>query len=214
MSQSNYLSPRQRRLRNREEMTTAIVQTARDIMQEEGVAALNLSEIARRLGMQTPSLYEYFPNKMALYDHLFRLGTRLFQERLSQVAQQPDLAPWDMVEQSLVAYLQFAIEHPDLFKLVFERHVPGFVPSDESMAEMNASLEVGSQYVRSFLEAVQINPAPAVEQTRDFLIALMHGIAALHLANNPDQPVGKGRFGSLVPLVMETLKKAWGKEVE
>ena len=85
MTKPNFLSPQQRRLRNREEMIATIVQAARDIMREEGVAALNLNEIARRLGMKPPSLYEYFPNKMALYDHLFLLGTRLFLEKVAEV---------------------------------------------------------------------------------------------------------------------------------
>lgn len=214
MNNHTFLSPKQRRLRNREEMTAAIVQTARDVMREQGVAALNLSEVARRLEMQTPSLYEYFPNKMALYDHLFRLGMRLFRERMSQVAAEPGLSPWEQVERSLIAHLQYAIDNPDLFKLVFERHVPSFVPSDESMLEANASLEEADQYLQFFLKAAQLEPAPNVEQMRDFFIALMHGLAALHLANNPDQPVGMGRFGSLIPLVIEMLKKAWGKEVE
>jgi len=211
VSNQKYLSPKQRRLRNREEMITAIVQTARDLMREEGVAALNLSEIARRLGMQTPSLYEYFPNKMALYDHLFRLGTRLFRERFSAVAARDDLAGWVQVEAYLTAYLQFAIDNPDLFKLLYERHVPGFVPSEESMAEMYAVLEESGHQMRFLLDSAPFESAAQAEQMRDFLIALTHGIASQHLANNPDEPVGSGRFGSLIPLVIEILKRAWEK---
>ncbi len=60
------LSPRERRQRNREEMVAAILDAARAVMREEGVAALNLHEVARRVGLRTPSLYEYFPGKMAL----------------------------------------------------------------------------------------------------------------------------------------------------
>jgi AcrR family transcriptional regulator len=207
------LSPKQRRSRNRQEMTDAIVQIARDIMREQGVASLNLNEIARRLGMQAPSLYEYFPNKMALYDHLFRLGTNLFSEQISRVEARDDLAPWERLEHVLTAYLQFAIDNPEMFKLVFERHVPGFVPSDESMVDANASLQKANHYLLRFLDSAQIDSAVSVEQMRDFFIVLMHGITALHLANNPEQPVGEGRFGSLIPLVIDILKKAWGKEV-
>lgn len=214
MNTSNTLSPKQRRARNREEMIAAIVQTARAVMREEGVAALNLSEIARRLGMQTPSLYEYFPSKMALYDHLFRLGTRLFRQHMAQVALDPARSPWELLEHYLTAYLQFAIDNPELFKLVFERHVPSFVPSDESMAEANASLAEANQYVQRFLQTVPLDPAPAVEQIRDYFIVLMHGITALHLANHPEQPVGAGRFSSLIPLALDLLKNAWGNEVD
>lgn len=212
MDNAKHLSPKQRRIRNREEMTAAIVQIAREIMREQGVATLNLSEIARRLGMQTPSLYEYFPNKMALYDHLFWLGTRLFRERMSQVATEHPVSPWDQLERFLTAYLQCAIDNPDLFKLVYERHVPGFVPSAASMAEANASLEEANQYLEDFLKAAKLNRVASIEHMRDLFIALMHGIAAQHLANDPDQPVGAGRFGSLVPLTIDMLKKAWQRD--
>lgn len=46
----------------------------------DGVAALNLNEVARLVGMQMPSLYKYFSNKFALYDTLFQMGVRLFCE--------------------------------------------------------------------------------------------------------------------------------------
>ncbi len=38
---------------------------------------------------------------------------------------------------------------------------------------------------------------------------VMHGLASQHLANNPDAPLGQGRFGSLVPVVVSILKQAW-----
>src|SRR5947208_9241711 len=75
------LAPRDRRRRNREQVIAAILDAARLVMRERGVADLNLREVARRVSMQTPSLYEYFPRKSALYDALFLAGFRLFQAR-------------------------------------------------------------------------------------------------------------------------------------
>jgi AcrR family transcriptional regulator len=212
VTKPNFLTPQQRRLRNREEMIATIVQAARDIMREEGVAALNLNEIARRLGMKPPSLYEYFPNKMALYDHLFRIGVHLFGERLAESTDNEQLPIWEQVERVFTVYLQTAIDNPELFKLVYERHVPGFVPSDTSMAESIAVLEDANQHLRRILKSEEIQVELPLEQMRDILIALIHGISALHLANSPDEPIGKGRFGVLIPPMIEILKKAWGKQ--
>src|SRR5581483_5764495 len=78
------LSPRERRERNREEMVAAILETARDVMRAEGVAALTLSEVARRLGVTSAALYRYFPGKAALYDALFRLGIRTVHAAFEQ----------------------------------------------------------------------------------------------------------------------------------
>lgn len=214
MSKASTLSPKQRRQRNREEVTTAIVDIAREMMREDGVAALNLSEIARRLGMRTPSLYEYFPNKMALVDHLFFLGMRQYGEVSRAVNDLPAASPWEKLEQHLTAHLQFAIDNPELFKLLFERHIPGFEPSATSMAESYAVLAEGDASLLAFLQASGVDPGESQQQMRDLLIALMSGISAQHLANEPHLPVGKGRFGSLIPFVVETLKKAWQKDTD
>jgi hypothetical protein len=49
------------------------------------------------------------------------------------------------------------------------------------------------------------------EQVADLVIAITHGLTALHLANQPDFPMGKGRFGALIPAALNVLDKAWSK---
>lgn len=43
----------------------------------------------------------------------------------------------------------------------------------------------------------------------DLFIAMMHGLAALHLANEPRRPAGTGRFGGLVPAAVALFEAAW-----
>ena len=50
-----------RRRRRRQETIDEILDIAVQVMAEEGVAGLSLSEVARRMGIQPPSLYKYFP---------------------------------------------------------------------------------------------------------------------------------------------------------
>src|SRR5579862_5874368 len=63
-----------RRARRRQETIEEILAIAREVMTEEGVNGLSLAEVARRLGVQPPSLYKYFPSLMAIYDELFLRG--------------------------------------------------------------------------------------------------------------------------------------------
>ena len=63
-----------RRARRRQETIEEIPRHRLEIMTEEGVNGLSLAEVARRLGVQPPSLYKYFPSLMAVYDALFRRG--------------------------------------------------------------------------------------------------------------------------------------------
>ena len=208
-NQKSILSPQERRQRNREEMRNAILEAARQVMREEGVAALNLQEVARRVGVRAPSLYEYFPGKMAIYDALFCIGVRLYAERMSRLNESTD-SFWARSQAGLENYMTFAQEYPELYQLVFERPVPGFVPSEESMAESRRLLTTSDDIVQKGIERGSIVLGITAEQARDLFIAMMHGLTALHMANEPELPIGSGRFGSLISAAMALFRAAWG----
>src|SRR5947207_13757604 len=73
-----------RRARRRQETIQEIVDIAIDVMTEHGVNGLTLAEVARRLGVQTPSLYKYFPSIGAVYDALFKRAASKNLEVLRQ----------------------------------------------------------------------------------------------------------------------------------
>ena len=50
----------------------AIVAATTEVMAEGGAASLSLGEVARRVGMRTPSLYGYFGIRADLCDEIFR----------------------------------------------------------------------------------------------------------------------------------------------
>lgn len=200
------LSPH--RQRKRDLMTARILATAREIMRAEGVAALSMQELARRLDLRAPSLYNYFSSKTDLYDALFRLGFTLFAEHITASTQAA--RTWqEELRLNIEAYMTFALENPDLYQLCFERPVPGFVPSAESLQVSFDSLQRGYERAASILP--QLDTDLDARQLADLVITLMHGLTALHLANEPDLPIGQGRFGSLIPAVMSVLEKAWTK---
>jgi AcrR family transcriptional regulator len=212
--QKTILSPQERRQRNREEMMNAILDAARQVVREEGVASLNLQEVARRVGVRAPSLYEYFPGKMAIYDALFRMGARIYAERMHRLNESTD-SFWARSQAGLENYMSFAQEYPELYQLVFERPVPGFVPSEESMNESRQLLGGADQILEQGLEHGSLVLGISPVQARDLFIAMMHGLTALHMANEPDTPVGSGRFGSLIPAALALFRAAWdGQETQ
>jgi AcrR family transcriptional regulator len=202
------LSPQERRQRNREEMIAAILDAARAVMREDGVAALNLQEVARRVGMRAPSLYTYFPSKIAIYEALFVLGMRMFRQRVEQIIRMHG-PTWDGIEAALINSMAFAQDYPELYQLVFQRPVPGFVPSAEGIAEANKLVEISYAATASLMDSGLIAPGLSAEQAGDLIIAIMNGLTALHLANEPHLPLGEGRFGSLIPAAVDLLRAAW-----
>ena len=207
-SPSPLLSPAERRQRNREEVRQAILAAARDVMREQGVAALSLREVARRVQMQAPSLYAYFPGKMALYDALFLMAVRLraeYRDRADAVRE----GFWDRLEGRFESYFQFAQENPELYQLAYERPVPGFVPSAESLEEAFRAPAGLDQMLDDAVASSEVVLDVPVAQARDLLIGMIHGLTAHHMANEPELPIGSGRFGSQIPAAVALFRAKW-----
>lgn len=205
---SPLLTPAERRRRNREEVRAAILESARAVMREEGVAALSLREVARRVHMQAPSLYAYFPSKMALYDELFLMGVRL-RAAYRESGEAGREGFWDRLEGRFESYLRFAQENPDLYQLAFERPVPGFVPSAASLEEAFRAPAGLEQMLADAVAAGEIVLDVPAAQARDLLIGMIHGLTAHHMANEPDLPIGSGRFGSQIPNAIALFRATW-----
>ena len=202
-------SLKERRLRYRQETVDAILAAARAVMQEQGVAALNLNEVARRLGVSGQALAKYFPNKMALYDALFLLGHRLFREAEEQVWQttRPD---WERIRQWFEVRLALACDHPDLYHLIWESSVPGFVPSEASLEEIHLMLAAAQTRIGEVIEAGNLEAGLPSERVVDMLLAIRHGIIAEHLGKRDFLPPGSERFSGLIEPVLAVFEQAWG----
>ena len=125
-----------RRQRRRLETIEEIVDVAVEVMTEHGVGGLSLGEVARRMGMRTPSLYVYFDSKNALYDAVFARGWVAIHEVMAPqydaVGSAPDLAAYFV--ESAQLFMRWMIEHPVHAALMSWRVVPGYEPSQDAYA--------------------------------------------------------------------------------
>jgi AcrR family transcriptional regulator len=197
--------PSPRVQRNREAAIQSILDAARAIMREEGVAALSMQELARRLEMRAPSLYNYFSGKTEIYDTLFRLGFTMYDVHIKELMK-ASTGLRDELRINIEGYMSFALENPDLYQLCFERPVPGFVPSKGSL-ELSFGI-LDQSYLRAKQYKKELDTKLTGQQIVDTVIAISHGLTAMHLANDPQLPLGQGRFGSLIPVVLSILEKA------
>jgi AcrR family transcriptional regulator len=198
----------ERRRRYRQETIDAILAATRAVMQEQGVAALNLNEVARRLGVSGQALAKYFPNKAALYDALFLLGHRLFREAEEQVwrTTAPD---WERIRQWFEVRLALACEHPDLYHLIWEQSVPGFLPSEAGQEDIRLMRAAARNMIGEVIEAGHLDAGLPAERVVDLLMAVRHGIIAEHLGKRDYLPPGSERFSGLVPDVLAVFQHAW-----
>ncbi|GAA1276754.1 hypothetical protein GCM10009609_44700 [Pseudonocardia aurantiaca] len=186
--------PRERRRRQTRE---EILDAALDVVTEQGVAALNLSEVARRVGLRQPSLYQYFDSRLAVYDALFERGMaqHLDLVRSAIAANPPGLAALRAIA---VGTVRYSVEHPAFAQLMFFPAIPGFEPSGQAY---QPSLEVQKLTTAAVAAAVQrseLHPAAATEQGLALFIALAAGIASLQLGNDRHSGFDEGRYSPLV----------------
>src|SRR5262245_8887354 len=119
-----------RRRRRRADARDEILEAAWEIADAEGIGAVALSEVARRVGMRAPSLYNYFPSKHAIVDEMFQHGAIEFRETMS--APLDARGRRDSVRALAFRFVDFALERPARFELLFHRPVPGFFPSESA----------------------------------------------------------------------------------
>jgi AcrR family transcriptional regulator len=190
-----------RRTARRNQTIAEILDVAIEVMTEGGVGGLSLSEVARRMGMRPPSLYKYFPSRLALYDTLFREGQRAYLERFRTAAAGarpgvPALAA------ALEAGARWALTNRALAQLMFWRPVPGFEPSAEAFAPSIAMVSDVRQMLRDAVAEGQLRPQAASADGEALLSILAAGVMSQQLANQPEATYDEGRFTRLGPQIL------------
>lgn len=187
-------TPRERR---RSQTRDEILDEALAVMTENGVAALNLTEVARRVGLRQPSLYQYFDSRTAVYDALFERGMNAHLAIVT-AALGSGSEGWPAVRAAMTATLRFAAEHPTLAQLLFTRAVPGFVPSERAYAPSLRVAELVRAAVATSVERGELHPAAASERGVALLLAMVAGVASQQAANDPGRRFDEGRFTPLL----------------
>ncbi|WP_328996566.1 TetR/AcrR family transcriptional regulator [Kribbella sp. NBC_01245] len=193
-----------RRSRRRRDTIEEILDVSLELMAAEGVAALSLSAVARRVGMRPPSLYQYFDSKMAIYDALFQRGSQAVRDtyRAAQ-AERPEANPLESLRIGTESFTRWCIANPIYCQLLFWRTVPGFEPSPEAYAPAVESVEDLRTGLQLAVDAGLLSPAAATDEGVALHSALVAGLLSQQLANEPDASFEDGRFTRLLPAVLE-----------
>ena len=104
-----------------------IVEAAVALVQEEGAAALNARAVARRLGCSTQPLFREFETMAQLKTAVIERAEEVY-DRYIEASKQDAVAPYKATG---LAYIRFAREQGELFKLLFMRDRRGEVISKE-----------------------------------------------------------------------------------
>ena len=105
------------------ELSESLLEAAEVLLEEDGPGGLSLRKVGRRLGVTPGAPYRHFEDKDALLAALAVRGFQGLRERM--LAEQDGSANGEeRLRRAGLGYLEFASQHPELFRLMF-----GWMPS-------------------------------------------------------------------------------------
>jgi AcrR family transcriptional regulator len=149
-----------RRDRLRAATTQEIIQTARNLLVQQGPDAVSLRAIAREMGMTAPALYRYFGSHEDLLRHVVAdIFTELASHVRSAVHTAADGMPADLTEAEVMGvkliagcreFRAWTLAHVPEFSMIFGSPLPGLEYLHEITRD--PSVDCGYQFGQVFLD--------------------------------------------------------------
>jgi AcrR family transcriptional regulator len=171
----------ERRERERQELRQRILDAARELFAERGYEAVTMREIARRIEYSATALYKHFADKETLVRDLCRHDFYALAARFIEAASSGD--PFERFTRVGMVYLDFAVRHPQHYRLMFMGDLPPIAPDDGEREDPTRNAYVflrtlTADLVRGGLVRPELQDIDLVAQTA---WAIVHGAAALEL---------------------------------
>lgn len=99
------------------DLKAALVRSASGLIEQSGVEALSLREVARVAGVSTAAPYRHYASKEALLAEVAQQGFEQLREQLLDAG--AGLKPRPAFLAQCLGYVRFAQEHPALYRLMF-----------------------------------------------------------------------------------------------
>ena len=164
------------------DLKNALIKSGVRIISKDGAHALSLRKVARQTGVSHAAPYAHFTDKQALIAAISTEGYKKLYEQIARVAELYRSDPLHRFVEAGWAYVQFALDEPDHFKITLsslvekEQDYPSFV----EVAKQTFSLVI--EIVAECQQANILRQGPA-DLMAVSVWALMHGFVSLILEN-------------------------------
>ena len=175
--------------RDRAKQRLAVLDAAGRLLTRDGPEGLSMRRVAAEVNASTKVLYTMFGGKEGLVEELYVEGfarLRDANEEALEDAGEPgaDLDPVARLWVRARAYLDNAVANPHYYRVMFGHPVPGFRPSQDTVARTRATFDGLVEIVRDAAAAGDFAPQ-LIEHPREAAVGFWttwHGVASLLLA--------------------------------
>ncbi|MCW6509561.1 TetR/AcrR family transcriptional regulator [Lichenifustis flavocetrariae] len=173
----------------------ALVEAARRLVAERGLAGFTLADAAKLVGVTAAAPYRHFSDRNALVEEMARRGFEQFGERLHKAWDLGQPNPRTALARMGEAYLDFARQEPGLYSAMFSNIQTLSAPAPGTAA--TKALDVLRTAAQVTIEASVPGPADGRELAFR-LWAYAHGVATLTLAGHLDPAFEGGDPGHVL----------------
>ena len=158
----------------------ALLEAAERLVAERGASALSVRAVADAAGTTTRAVYSLFGSKEGLLvEALARDAFEFLQTENAKIEETDDPAA-DLLDVGLVVFRRLVHEHPELYRIAFQRIVPALTAGPELTATRQKAWEQLVAKVQRLQPAGLLGDKPPPEAAVEF-IAMMDGLASAEL---------------------------------
>lgn len=159
----------------------ALLEAASTLLAGEGPGALTVRRIAQAAGTSTMGVYSHFGGKDGVIDALLAEGFGFLLDSMRKVRHTDD--PLADLRRCGRNYREMALAHPTHYRLMFDRAVPDFEPTEQTAELANSTLALLEERVQRCLDTGEFDPGHGdATEVAHSIWATCHGLVALELA--------------------------------
>lgn len=182
------LAPVSKKTYHHGDLPAALLQAAEEELAEHGIERFSLRAVAKRAGVSHAAPAHHFGDLRGL---LTALAARGYERLLAFQNRRQEHAPSDprsRIVASGLGYVDFAMAHPALFRLMFSSERPD--RDDEEFSR--ASFETFEKLVAETRAVTGSNPWESADAMKDLMASwsLVHGLAELVVSGRAERPLG------------------------
>jgi AcrR family transcriptional regulator len=198
----------------RQYLRTLIINAARELFVSRGVEAVTMREIAKRICYSATSIYLHFVDKEALLRAILDTDMLALATSLKEI-----LAIADPVERMHAlgqGYAQFALTHPNHYRLMFMAERVPCDPAESSLQQNNAEQDAYFQ-LKTVVNDVYIaghfrDDLQDVDLIAQTIWAGTHGVCSLQINMAEDKWVNWSDISARLQLMHEAMMRGLLKE--
>ena len=175
---------KERHERDRETVSRAILDAARELFVRDGYQEVSIRKIAERIEYSPAAIYSYFASKDDIFFALAEEGFRLlFSYGAATRPIDPD-DPVDPLRAMFLRYYEFSREHPEYFALMFlDRSVPRISRDWERFGFVGEMKHDMVQRIQQVIDAGAFPADTPPHVVFRLLLTAVHGAATLCLCD-------------------------------